>query len=132
MDAMSMPRLNRRQFVAGTAAAAASTACVTRALASAPALVLCDHRCAQWLQPADHASELAWFQGDVTQLWYTRLRPLWASGHATVTGISLAPALSCLEHLARRTRHHVVSRHTIPGTSALRWVISPTRSQGWT
>ena len=129
----SSARLNRRQFVAGTVAAAAGTALQAGPLplGSLPDLQLCDRHCAGLLRPDERIAEINWFEGDVTAVWSTQLKPLWQAGPASVAGISRAPALFCLEQLARRQRHRVVLRQPIPGTDAVRWVIAPVTSRGW-
>ncbi|MEY4761699.1 MAG: hypothetical protein RLZZ200_1555 [Pseudomonadota bacterium] len=126
-------KLNRRQFVAGTAAAAAGTALEASPLPLdlLPDLRVCDRRCAAQLRPDERLGDIAWYQGDVTALWNSRLKPLWQAGGARIAGVSRAPALFCLEQLARRQRHVVVQRQPIPGTDAVRWVIAPVSSKGW-
>jgi hypothetical protein len=125
-------RLDRRAFVSGGAALAASAAMPAAALwDDAPtALFLCDRRCALQLPASDRHRDIIWFNGDVTPIWSGMLRPLWRSGEARVVGVTQAPALFCLEQLARGMRHRVIARQALPGTDAIRWVIAPVSSRG--
>jgi hypothetical protein len=125
-------RFDRRAFVAGSVALAASSAVDASSLWDdvPTALFLCDRRCAPQIPAADRRRDLVWFNGDVTPVWSNTLRPLWRTGEARVAGVTRAPALFCLEQLARGMRHRVISRQTLAGSDAIRWVIAPVSSRG--
>lgn len=125
-------RLDRRAFVAGSAALAASAAVPAATLwDDAPTtLFLCDRRCAPQLPASDRHRDILWFNGDVTPVWSGTLRPLWRTGEARVVGVTRPPALFCLEQLARGMRHRVIARQALPGTDVIRWVIAPVTSRG--
>ena len=125
-------RLDRRAFVTGTAALAASAAVPASGLwvDTPTALFLCDRRCALQLPDSDRRRDIVWFNGDVTPVWSGTLRPLWREGEARVIGVTRPSALFCLEQLARGMRHRVISRQALAGTDAIRWVIAPVSSRG--
>jgi hypothetical protein len=116
--------VNRRQFIETGAAAAfagAALAGIERAAADPrvaaasvprsgperlvhPRLVVIDERFAaarrfgaamQWRGLPVHA-----IRGDVTEVWYERLHPLWKRTAAPVAGITAYAAMFCLERLA--------------------------------
>ena len=125
-------QLSRRHFVAASALLTASAAVPGAALwEDVPgALFLCDRHCALQLLAADRRRDIVWFNGDVTPLWSNTLRPLWRTGETRVVGLTRAPALFCLEQLARGMRHRVISREALAGTDAIRWEIAPLSSRG--
>ncbi|MEN9705307.1 MAG: hypothetical protein RLZZ393_1186 [Pseudomonadota bacterium] len=127
------PSVDRRRFMTGSVALAAGATLATKPSWGRPApdLMICDTRCATQLRGQDGGAPIAWFTGDITPLWNRELRRLWQSGEATIAGISHAPALFCLEQLARRARHRIVWRNTIPGTDAVHWIIAPVATRGW-
>jgi hypothetical protein len=96
-------------------------------------LVLVDQRFAALRERYAVAGELLLFTGDVTPLWRDRLAPLWKQRGAVIAGLSTAPALFCLEQLARGTRH-VVTRRALAVSpehapeskhGAIAWTIAP-------
>ena len=125
-------RLDRRAFVVGAAALAASSAVPASGLWDdvPTALILCDRRCAPQIPAADRRRDIVWFNGDVTPVWSNTLRPLWRTGEARVLGVTRAPALFCLEQLARGMRHRVIARQALAGTDAIRWIIAPVSTGG--
>lgn len=125
-------RLDRRAFVTGTAALAASSALLALNLGTdvRPALFVCDRHCAPQLPAADRPGDILWFNGDVTSVWWNTLRPLWRTGEARVAGVTRAPTLFCLEQLAHGARHRVIARQPLGSSDAIRWIIAPVRSGG--
>jgi len=70
------------------------------------------------------------FDGDVTQLWFETLDPLWRRPGFVLGGITGADALFVLKRLAWDRGRRVVSRSQLParhgsGTGPLSWVIAP-------
>ena len=47
-----------------------------------------------------HGASVRQFDGDVTDLWFTRLEPLWRARRASVAGLTTYGVLFCLERLA--------------------------------
>ena len=130
---MSSPfQLNRRAFIAASAALTASATVPAAVLGDEvpAALFLCDRHCALQLLASDRRRDIVWFNGDVTPLWSNTLRPLWRTGETRVVGLTRAPALFCLEQLARGMRNRVISREPLPGTDAIRWEIAPLSARG--
>ena len=126
-------RLDRRAFVTGAAALAVGTTLPAYCLGSdaQAALFICDRHCATQLAATDRRRDIVWFNGDVTSVWWSTLRPLWHTGEARVAGVTRAPALFCLEQLARSARHRVIARQPLGKSDAIRWIIAPVYSQGF-
>jgi hypothetical protein len=125
-------QLDRRGFITGTATLAFGGALpASLAHESEPLLVVCDRQFAPQADAAGHSRELLWIDGDVTSLWWTTLRPLWASGGARIAGITSAPSLFCLEQLARGARHRVSARQALAASDAIAWIIAPVSSRGF-
>jgi hypothetical protein len=121
--------LDRREFVTGAAAIAASSSLsVASASDTHAALFVCDRHCAGQLRGAHHNGNILWFNGDVTPIWWNTLRPLWRSEQTRVIGVTRAPALFCLEQLAHRDRHRVIARQTLRGSDAIGWIIASVSS----
>jgi hypothetical protein len=123
-----MPMLDRRVFLAASVCLAADRN--LSALPASPVLLVLDRRFTS-LGTSMHAN-IAFIEGDVTALWRDRLNDLWKVGTTNVAGITEPAALFCLEQLARGCGRKVSMRQSIPGTTAIRWVISPVASQGLT
>jgi hypothetical protein len=123
-----MPMIDRRTFLAASISVATGDR-LSAFHASAGLLVL-DRRFAAH-GTALHA-DIVFIEGDVTALWRDRLNGLWQSGTASVAGITEPAALFCLEQLARGHVRKVSMRQPIAGTNAVRWVISPVSSRGFT
>jgi hypothetical protein len=66
--------------------------------------------------------------GDVTMLWYQDLHFAWANAPIELVGMTTAPALFCLETLARDAGHRVTRRHTLD-CGLVSWAIGP-RARG--
>jgi hypothetical protein len=122
-----MLSLDRRTFLAGSVALTAGTR--LSALPASPDLLVLDRRFTH-LGVSSHA-DVAYIQGDVTALWREHLNDLWRASPASVAGVTDAAALFCLEQLARGHGRKVSMRHPIAGTNAVRWVISPVSSRGF-
>jgi hypothetical protein len=133
--------INRRQFIeaglavsaVGGLAAVAPCAADERFLAPGVALraVVFDERFAAARHFAEAARRrgLAPYatRGDVTELWYSRLHPLWRRERAAVAGLTAYAALFCLERLAWDHGMRVIRRAALggPGGQPLHaWVIA--------
>jgi hypothetical protein len=84
------------------------------ARARGPHLVLFDERFAAarsfGASMREHGFTVQAIRGDVTDIWYVRLHPLWKRTSAPIAGVTAYAAMFCLEHLAwdhglRMTRH---------------------------
>jgi hypothetical protein len=120
--------LDRRTFLAASFSLTAGSH--LSALPASPQLLVLDRRFTS-LGSALHA-EVAFINGDLTALWRDRLNVLWRTSPASIAGITEPAALFCLEQLARGMGRKVSMRQPIAGTNAVRWVISPVSSQGFT
>jgi len=67
-------------------------------------------------------------RGDVTDLWYHELRPLWSRGAAAIAGVTAYGALFCLERLAwdhrMRVVHHGIHTDVANRPTLHSWVIA--------
>jgi hypothetical protein len=124
-----MPILDRRTFLAASVSLTAT--CGLPAFQAAPALFVLDRRLAAPGNTSLHAN-VTFIEGDVTALWRDQLNNLWQSGTASVAGLTEPAALFCLEQLARGHGRKVSMRQPVAGTNAVRWVISPVSSRGFT
>jgi hypothetical protein len=134
MSVVSRLKFDRRRFVVATAALAASP--LLRAgepseEETSATLFLCTRDCAGLLRSSERNGDIIWFNGDVTSLWSSTLRPLWRTGEARVAGVTRPPALFCLEQLARGMRHRVADREFLDEHNAVRWLIAPVRAGRW-
>jgi hypothetical protein len=123
-----MPIIDRRTFLA--ASVSLSAAGTLPAFPESPALFVLDRRFANL--GTVPSSGIAWIEADVTALWRDRLDALWRSSSASVGGVTEPATLFCLEQLARGMGRRVCLRQPIPGTNAVRWVISPVSTRGST
>ena len=120
--------IDRRQFIAGTlliAGGVAAGASAWRWPQTHPELTVIDRRFAALQDPLHGGGRALLFSADVTSLWRDSLAPLWKQRAATVAGITTAPALFCLEQLARGTRHVVTRRESLGTSGAVAWLIVP-------
>jgi hypothetical protein len=69
------------------------------------------------------------YDGDLTEVWRQKLRPLWAAGAGPVTGISTERGLICLTELAREHHHRVTATRPLAdsGVSLFHWVVTDSR-----
>jgi hypothetical protein len=126
-------QLDRRGFITGTAALAFGGAVpASLSIESGSSLAVCDRKLAVHVDVIGHRGDILWIDGDVTSVWWTALRPLWAAGGARVAGITNAPALFCLEQLARGAGHRVIVRRPLNASGGIAWIIAPTSSRGLT
>ncbi len=130
----STSTLDRRTFLAATASLTVGSclpASVLAAMPLSPALFVCDRRFTGSLARADVHATVTYIDGDVTALWRDQLSGLWQNGTASVSGLTQPAALFCLEQLARGHGRSVSARHTVAGTDAIAWVISPVSPRGF-
>jgi hypothetical protein len=122
------PMINRREFinsglVASAAMVGSAALCADRRHSSestGPAapiyLATFDSRfehCRQFAGAmAAHAIPSAGFHGDVTNIWYAELDPVWRSRPVAIAGMTTEGALFCLERLAWDHGMRVVYRGT--------------------
>jgi len=136
--------MNRRDFVWGSTAAAAGVGLATLARTAIgdpasgwpgtarPGAAVFDARFDASRAFAAGARRRGWpvhaIEGDVTALWLDELRPRWATGDATVVGMTTERSLLCLEQLAWDQWMRVVTRRAPRGGlahSLVAWVIAP-------
>jgi hypothetical protein len=120
--------IDRRQFIAGTlliAGSVAAGAAAWRGPRLDPELTVIDRRYAALRGPHHASDRVLLFSADLTALWRDSLAPLWKQRAAAVVGITTAPALFCLEQLARGTRHVVTRREELGTNGAVAWLIVP-------
>ena len=97
---------DRRGFLtavsAATVALAAGTA--TAAPMSAAGMIVADRRIAESAAFATEAARsggrVAWISGDITEVWYDELDPLWHREKTIVAGLTAYGVFFCLERLA--------------------------------
>jgi len=128
--------VNRRNFVAGSAALAALTAVPfassratgarTESVPNAAQLVIVDRALpeasafAAVAIAAGHDTRL--FDRDVGALWMAEIEPRLRSGPVAIAGLTGAATLFCLDFLARDYGAHVVQRS--PTSDAVGWLIA--------
>jgi hypothetical protein len=130
--------VNRRSFVAGSAALAALTAVpLVRAGAERPlraamparaaSLVIVDRALphaaafAADVGAADHVARF--FDGDVGMLWMSEIEPRLRAGPVAIAGLTGAATLFCIDLLARDYGAHVVQRNAA-APDAVSWMIA--------
>lgn len=117
---------NRREFIAGVAAAMTVASPLAAAAAQAPPekfvidTRFAEARAAAALSAAP-VERLA--DGDITGFWSRELEPLWRARPATIAGLTTPETLACLELLAARCRARVTVRETRGRLTA--WTIAP-------
>jgi hypothetical protein len=124
---------NRRQFIAGVAAASAAAAPLAaaapaRAGEARPYRFIVDTRFAEAraaaalsVAPVERLAD-----GDVTGFWSRELEPLWRTRPVVISGVTTAETLACLELLASRCRARVTARQDRGGLT--HWTIAPIRA----
>ena len=124
--------VNRRHFVAGTAALAALTAVPfarSRAANESPAaqLVIVDRALPQGARFAAESSaaghDTRLFDRDVGTLWMNEIEPRLRAGPVVIAGLTGAATLFCLDLLARDYGAHVVQR-TAAAPDTVNWLIA--------
>jgi len=92
--------------------------------------VLIDRRFGEARMGAALAPRVHGFDGDVTDIWFRTIDPLWRRPGFVIGGITGPDALFVLERLAWDRGRRVVDRRELPGRgsdgrSATGWVIAP-------
>jgi hypothetical protein len=127
--------VNRRNFVAGSAALAALTAVPlgyggsrrsTATAPVAPSLVIVDRavpQAATFVAEANAAgNDTRTFDGDVGALWMNEIEPRLRAGPVVIAGLTCAATLFCVELLARDYGVHLVRRES--GAGGVRWLVA--------
>ncbi|HTN14285.1 MAG TPA: hypothetical protein VL094_05730 [Sphingomonadaceae bacterium] len=125
--------ISRRDVMKWGAIAPALVGGSSRVMAKVPdgldALVV-DSRHAPGILANPGSTRVLGFDGDVTQLWFETLDPLWRKPGFVLGGITGRDALFVLETLAWDRGRRVVSRKDLPSRSGRKdgpvsWVIAP-------
>ena len=124
----------RREFLAGVGVAAGLVAAgVADAMPLPPApMAVADRRFAAARAFAAGRTRVAWIDGDISDLWYRTLDPLWRTPVA-VAGMTDYGAFFCLERLAwdrglrtaRKTGHRGGDAPLL-----IEWMFAPRRAHG--
>lgn len=127
--------ISRRTLIKWGAAAAASLPVAAQAnvfgrLPEGVDAVLLDRRYARQSLAEAFVPRVYTFEGDVTQVWFETLDPIWRKRGFVLAGITGQDTLFVLERLAWDRGRRVVSRRELPvlggdGRAVQSWVIAP-------
>lgn len=128
--------LQRREFLAGAGAAASAwaglgAAGLARAAAALPPhLIVADKRFAAaraFAAEAAWSTPIAWIDGDVSDLWYRTLDPMWRRAPVSIAGMTEYGAFFYIERLAwdRGLRTTRKTEHRHDGARLIGWRFAP-------